>query len=74
LLPWHNQIRGGDSGSPQFFLVNGDPILMASHATVADAANISTHTAQINTAMNSLAGTVDTYALSHPTLSAFNTY
>lgn len=74
LRPWYNWVRGGDSGSPQFFVVNGEPILMTCHSTASISFSIAYSTAEINTAMNTLAGTVDTYALVHPNLSGFNTY
>ena len=74
-LAWYNEATGGDSGSPIFMVVNGEPILITHHTTVDQGTDFAARAIEINTAMNDLAGTAQgTYALVHPDLTEFNTY
>jgi len=66
---------GGDSGSPSFFLINGELILITSQYNQTGAVNIAHYTAEIETAMDTMAGdTPGTNTLTHPDLSGFTTY
>lgn len=77
--PWYGwgypSAIGGDSGSPEFCVINGEPVLLSVQHTTVGAEDVSYFTASINTIMNDLSGVAQgTYALTHPDLILFNTY
>lgn len=81
-LPFHNGIISGDSGSPNFIMINGEPILQGTHNAqrsgddhAGGAHDISRWITEINAAMDTLsAAPAGTYTLTHPVITGFNTY
>lgn len=78
-VPWYNPLRGGDSGSPQFLLINGEPVLLLSHSSATGSPSLTGQSTAINTAMNALATAAGdpaagTYAVQTVNLSGFTSY
>lgn len=76
---WSGYAIGGDSSSPSFWIVNGEPILFSAQSTKSYTNDLSTGQSGngveiINSAMNDMAGTVGMYALQHPDLSGFTDF
>ena len=75
LALWSNEIIPGDSGSPNFFMINGEPILISHNSAVGGSDSFSNSVSEINAAMNALSGVAQgTYAVEHPDLSEFISY
>lgn len=65
----------GDSGSPSFLFINGEPVLLTSQYGVSATTDIAYYTTEINSIMDTLASAAPgTYTLTHPDLSGFTTY
>ena len=76
---WRNNVYGGDSGSPVFFPVNNDLVLLGTFFGPGYFYHIGDFGPQINAAMNALATTAGdpnagTYALQTANLSSFTAY
>ena len=80
LKDWQGRIpggilEGGDSGSPSYLPINGEPILIFHTLGPASSPLLSQYIDEINLEMNTQAGTSQgTYVLQHPDLLEFNTY
>lgn len=65
----------GDSTSPSWLIINGEPVLVSCQSSTSQTGNISEFVDVINAAMNSMAGTPQgTYVLQHPDLTSFTVY
>lgn len=76
---FYSKIVGGDSGSPNFFLINGEKVLLMSYHTAGAGRHYGDLATEINTAMNALATAAGdpaagTYAVNTVDLSGFTSY
>jgi hypothetical protein len=69
---WLSPIRGGDSGGPQFVLINNQPILVGSHITPFSCLNLAPLRSEIQTVINALGPANQT--LGAADLSAFTNF
>ena len=80
IYPWQViQALGGDSGSPAFMYVNGEPVLVSTQTKATHGSGLQPFRSQINTAMNELATSAGdplagTYALQSADFSMFTPY
>jgi hypothetical protein len=74
--PWFSPIIDGDSSSPQWFVINGEAVILNCLWNPSGGTHYGDYVPQIEAAMNALkdAGDGTTYSLLHPTLSSFPTY
>lgn len=68
---WYQPAVVGDSGTPSFFLVNGQMILITTRYTSESGPSASSYAAEINAAMTTLGGG---YQLTEASLSSFTTF
>jgi hypothetical protein len=79
LRGWDSTGIGGDSSSPMFLVINGEPVLFSTYWNAWGGSDIAAYKTAIEQIMNDLATAqadpdAGTYALSHPDLSGFNFY
>lgn len=75
LLSWSNQVAGGDSSGATLLPINGEAVIIGTQFMVTNGPSIPALRTQINTAMNTLAGTPQgTYAMRTVDLSGFTKF